>query len=149
MHYELVQVSYPRIENRPSIGQYFIAVAPTLFIFLASSTILIYEYQVKGTPSLEASAPSLATLLSAMMLFFEIILIAYRNHERYEILQSLMQIIIRINLVHLIITASFISYEKTTGDYSTYFTWSYICTVPIVLLSGLPFFMEMFVFDYS
>jgi len=147
--YELVQVPLQRIEQRPSISQYFIAVAPTLFIFLASSTILIYEYQAKGTKSLEAAAPSLATLLSALMMVFEVILIAYRNHERFEILQSLMQIILRINLVHLIISASFISYEKTTGDYSTYFTWSYVCTVPIVLLSGLPFFMEMFVFDYS
>jgi len=147
--YELVQVPLQQIEQRPTVSQYFIAVAPTLFIFLASTTILIYEYQAKGTKSLEASAPSLATLLSVMMLFFEIILIVYRNHERFEILRSLMEIILRINIIHLIISASFISYEKTTGDYSTYFTWSYVCTIPIVLLSGFPFFMEMFVFDYS
>jgi cytochrome bd-type quinol oxidase subunit 2 len=148
MQYELVQVPLQQVEH-PTIKQYFMAVIPTLFIFLASSTILIYNYEAKGTKSLEASAPSLATILSVMMMLFEIIIIAYKNHERFEILRSLMDIILRINLVHLIISASFIPYQKTTGDYSTYFTWSCVCTVPIILLSGFPFFMEMFVLDYS
>jgi len=147
--YELQQVPYQRIEDHPTVKQYFMAVAPTLYIFLSSSTTLLYAYQAKGVTSLEKDAPSLSTLLSSLMILFEIVVIFYPTHERFEIIQWLMGIVFRINLVQLILSASFISYESTTDDYMTYFTWIYVCTVPIVLLTAIPFFTDCFRCNYS
>ena len=143
--YEMVNLALQRMEY-PSIKQYFMAAAPTCFILISSSTILMYAYQAKGTPSLEADAPLLSTILSGLMIFFEIILIAYRNHDQFEVLKTIMEFVLKINIFHLILCASFIPYLKTHGDYTTYVTWIYVCTFPIVLLSGIPFCTDMFVY---
>lgn len=55
-----------------------------------------------------------------------------------------MEVILRINVFQLILCGSFITYVKNSLDYSTYFTWLYIVTIPILILIAIPFVTGVF-----
>jgi len=147
--YQALQIAMDRIEQYPTFKQYLIAYIPTLLIFLSTVTILTMAYQCRGIDSLEKQAPNISTILSVMMLILELFLIVYQNHSRFDVLKTMIGIALRINLVHLILSSSFISFVKNGGDFNTYASWISGITLPIFLLSGIPLFSDIFVYDYS
>lgn len=122
----------------PTDGQYVMAAAMPLLLFFSSVTLLIYAGIVKGTTS-EKTSPVLSTYVSIAMLIFEGVCIAYKHHEQYAMIPSIMEIMVRVQIFHLIICGSFIPYVNTTNDYSTYYTWIHVLTMPLILLSIFPF----------
>ena len=126
--------------NRPSNIQTFMGIVPALMVFSSSVFMMWFAYAVKNTSDGRLLSPILSTILSFEMLFMCGLIIAYRHHEQYELLPSMYEVIIRINLFHLIICSCFISYVKMGADnYSTYFIWLYVLTIPIMILSIYPF----------
>jgi len=144
--YELFQRAAQRLEesNEPTCIQTIMAVCPNTIVFCSSFFMLYYAYNVKGT-NMEYTSPFVSTILSIIMFLMCILIIAYRHHIDFEFLSPMYKIIIRINIFHLILCGSFVSYVKTSGNYSTYFTWLYVVTIPIAILSFIPFV----VYSYS
>jgi len=147
--YGAIQIAMDRIENQPSTTQRVMAALPMLVIMFCSTVILYYSYVARGNADSEKWAPSIATILSAIMFVFELITIAYRHHEDYEIIRSATEIMLRINIVHLIICSSCIGYVKIGNNYDTYFILVYITTIPIYLLSLSPFLCGIYTRNYS
>ena len=144
--YEMVHVALDRmnqIDEIPTDGQYVMAAAIPLLLFFISVTLLIYAGIVKGTTS-EKTSPVLSTGLSVAMVIFECVCIAYKHHRQYMMIPSIMEIMVRVQIFHLIICGSFVSYVNTTKDYSTYYTWIHVLTLPLILLSIFPFLMGVF-----
>jgi hypothetical protein len=145
--YEMLELALNRMgvppQNRPTDGQYLMAFAMPLLIFFSSITILMYANIVKGT-LFETTSPIVSTCFSAIMLIIECICIAYKHHEQYAMIPSIMEIIVRIQIFHLIICGSFASYVSTSHDYGTYDTWIHVVTMPLILLSIFPFLMGVF-----
>ena len=141
--YGAIQIAMERIENRPTTTQRAMAIVPFLIIMLCCMIILYYTYAARGNSSAETFAPVLATILSTVMLVTELIIIAYRHHPSYEPVQSVANIMVRFNIFHLIVCASCASYVKTSDGYNTYFTWSYVLTIIIYLISFIPFVCSM------
>lgn len=126
--------------DEPTQSQTYMAIVPPLMVFSSSLFMLWFAYIVKG--SSESKSPIVSTILSIEMLLMCMLILFYRHHERYDMVPFIYRIIIRINLLHLIVCSCFISYVKMSGDnYSTYFTWLYILTIPIMILSISPFFI--------
>lgn len=72
------------------------------------------------------------------------LIIAYHHHEQYETLPAIYELIGRINLFHLLVCSCFIIYVKMgDNNYSTYFTWLYVLTIPIMILSIIPFIRNL------
>lgn len=139
--YEMVNVALDRmnqIDEIPTDGQYVMAAAMPLLLFFSSVTLLIYAGIVKGTTS-EKTSPVLSTCISISMLIFEGVCIAYKHHQQYAMIPSIMEIMARIQIFHLIICGSFVPYVNTTKDYGTYYTWIHVLTMPLILLSIFPF----------
>lgn len=134
-----LQLAVQRVENRLSMTQYAMAIIPMILIMVCSSCIMYYAYAARGNQDAEKESPLLSTILSIAMFIIELLIIAYRHHERYEIVRGIAEIMVRINLIHLIICGSCISYIKTGGEYNTYFILVCVLTVPIYLLSFSPF----------
>lgn len=140
---ELALQSMPSAESIPTDGQYIMAAVMPLLIFFSSVSLLIYAGVVKGTTS-EKTSPILSTCLSIAMLIFECVCIAYKHHEQYAMIPSIMEIMVRVQVFHLIICGSFVPYMNTTNDYDTYYTWIHVVTMPLILFSIFPFLMDVF-----
>ena len=153
--YEMMELALQRVQrvqgeqsvqseqSIPTDGQYLMAAAIPLLLFFSSITLLIYAGIVKDTPS-EKTSPILSTCLSIAMLIFECVCIAYKHHEQYAMIPSIMEIMVRVQIFHLIICWSFVPYMNTTNDYSTYYTWIHVITMPLILFSVFPFLMGVF-----
>ena len=138
MELALQRVQSIQSDEIPTDGQYVMAAAMPLLLFFSSVTLLIYAGIVKGTTS-EKTSPVLSTYVSIAMLIFEGVCIAYKHHRQYAMIPSIMEIMVRVQIFHLIICGSFIPYVNTTNDYSTYYTWIHVLTMPLILLSIFPF----------
>ena len=140
--YEMLELALNRMgippQDGPTDGQFIMAVTMPLFIFFSSIIILIYANVAKGT-KYETTSPVLSTCFSAIMLIVECVCIAYKHHEQYAMIPSIMEIIVRIQIFHLILSGSFTSYVSTSHDYGTYNTWIHVVTMPLILLSIFPF----------
>jgi hypothetical protein len=147
--YGAIQIAIERIEDQPTTMQRIMAVLPMLVIMFCSTVILYYSYVARGNANSEKWAPSIATILSVVMLIFEVMLIAYRHHVQYQLIRSTGEIIVRINIFHLIVCSSCIGYVKIGNNYDTYFTLVCITTVPIYLLSFCPFLCGVYTRNYS
>jgi hypothetical protein len=143
-----LEQSEQRAQSEPSLriptdGQYVMAAAMPLLLFFSSVTLLIYAGIVKGTTS-EKTSPVLSTCISISMLIFEGVCILYKHHEQYMMIPSIMEIMARVQIFHLIICGSFVPYVNTTNDYGTYYTWIHVLTLPLILLSIFPFLVGVF-----
>ena len=135
--YDALQRAIARIDE-PTIPQTIMAIVPITMTFFNSLFMIWYAFDVKGT-NMESTSPLVSTILSIFTCLMCIIGIAYRHHQKYEMVSSTFSIIIRINIFHLILCGSFISYINTHGAYTTYMTWLYVVTIPIILISLVPF----------
>jgi hypothetical protein len=104
---------------------------------LAIGSIVIL-YMAYHTPYTQ----TIVTGISTAMLFIEILAIAYKHPVQYDWVKSYMEITLRINICHLIMASTFIYYINYT-DFSTYFTFVCIFTIPILVLSVLPIFNDI------
>ena len=142
--YELVELalqrmqSAQRVESIPSDGQYIMAVVTPLFILFSSIIILIYA-NVANHTEYEKTSPILSTCFSAIMLIIECVSICYHHHPQYAMIPTIMELLARVQIFHLIICGSFVPYVATSKDYGTYDTWIHVITMPLILLSIFPF----------
>jgi cytochrome bd-type quinol oxidase subunit 2 len=136
--YGALQVAITRLENQPTVYQRIMAIVPMFIIMVCSTVILYYSYTAQGNTDAEKWAPNIATILSIVMLICEVLMIAYRHHEKYEMIRTMAEIMLRVNIIHLIICGSCVSYIKTSGTYSTYFILVFLTTIPIYILSISP-----------
>ena len=141
--FTVLQIAIERIENRPTNAQRAMAIVPFLLIMLCCMTILYYTYIARGNSSAEAFAPVLASILSTVMIITEFLIMAYRHHPSYIKVESVANVMVRFNIFHLIVCGSCASYVKTSDGYNTYFTWSYVLTLIIYLISFSPFVCGM------
>jgi small-conductance mechanosensitive channel len=141
--FTILQIAIERIENRPTTAQRAMAIVPFLLIMMCCMTILYHTYIARGNLSDEEFAPVLATILSIVMIIAEFLIMAYHHHPSYEKVESVANVMLRFNIFHLIVCASCASYVKTSGGYNTYFTWSYVLTLTIYLISFSPFVCGM------
>jgi hypothetical protein len=126
--------------SQPSNVQIFMGMVPALLVFISSLVMMWYAYDVKDVPEWRTTSPIVSTILSFEMLIMCGLIIAYDHHEQYELLPSMYEIIARINVFHLLICSCFIMYVKMGDDnYTTYLTWLYVLTIPIMILSVCPF----------
>ena len=131
--------------DRPTIPQICMALIPALMTFFSSICMLWFAYEVKGTPTWEPMSPIVSTILSVEMLAMCLLEIMYPHHEQYELFPFFYKIIIRMNLFHVVVCASFISYVKMgTDNYTTYFTWLCVITIPITILSIVPYILYIY-----
>lgn len=135
--YDALQRAIARIDE-PTIPQTLMAVGPITMTFFNSLFMVWYAFDVKGT-DMESTSPLVSTILSVVIFLTCILGIAYRHHQKYEMVPSTFSIIIRINVAHLILCGSFIPYINSHGEYSTYMTWLYAITIPMILISLVPF----------
>jgi len=130
--------------NRPSNIQTFMGIVPALMVFSSSLVMLWFAYDVSDMPEWRTTSPVVSTVLSLEMLVMCGIIIAYDHHEQYETLPAIYKLIGRINLFHLLVCSCFIIYVKMgDNNYSTYFTWLYVLTIPIMILSIIPFIRNL------
>lgn len=139
----LTHLQSPPIQNQPSDGKYIMAAVIPLILFFSSITILVYAGVAKGT-EFEKTSPLLSTCFSAIMLILECVSICYNHHEQYAMIPSIMKIMARIQIFHLIVCGSFVPYVNTSHDYATYDTWIHVITVPLILCSIFPFLTGVF-----
>lgn len=137
--YGAIQIAMERIERQPTTAQRAMAIVPFLLIMFCCMIILYYTYIARGNIDAETFAPTLATILSFVMIITELLIIAYRHHPSYEKVASVANIMVRFNIFHLIVCASCMVYVKTGDGYNTYFAWSYVLTLIIYLISFSPF----------
>jgi len=142
--YELVEMAIVRMEASSSLKQTFFYYVPLWMITIICSSILYVAYYARDIMELRSVSANLTAWSSFAMLIIEIVFIAYRHPIQFEWAKSLIEVALRLNLFHLIIMASFVSYVKTSGDFTTYFTWSYILTIPILILSLIPILTRMY-----
>lgn len=142
--YTALQIAIQRVENRPSLTQYFMAIVPLILIMVGSGSILYYSYSARGNRETEKEAPLICTIIAIVMFIIEIFTIAYRHHEQYEIVRAIAEILIRINVILIIIGGSCISYIKTGGEYNTYFILVGVLTFPMYMLSFSPFLCKVY-----
>jgi FlaA1/EpsC-like NDP-sugar epimerase len=126
----------------PRTIDYVIAVLPTLIVIFDSIIMLTLASHAKGTPEQEYASPMISTILSIIIFIVSLVGIMYQHHEEFEIIPIFFKIIIRINVFQSVICAMFVMYLKNNIDqYSTYLTFLYITTIPIIFLAILPFRM--------
>ena len=135
--YDSLQRAIQRMDE-PTVSQTVMAIVPITMIFFNSLFMVWYAFDVKGT-NMESTSPLVSTILSAVVFMMCILGIAYRHHQKYDMVPSTLSIIIRINIAHLILCGSFIPYIKSHGEYSTYMTWLYAITIPMIIISLVPF----------
>ena len=141
--FTVLQMAMERVENRPTTMQRVMATIPFLLIMFCCMIILYYTYIAQGNIDAETFAPTLATILSFVMLVTEFLIMAYRHYPSYEKVESVANVMVRFNIFHLIVCGSCASYVKTSGGYNTYFAWSYVLTSLIYLISFSPFVCGM------
>jgi hypothetical protein len=135
--HDLLERAIQRMDE-PTTSQTAMAVIPMTITFFDSLFIVWYAYDVKGT-DMEATSPVVSTILSTFTFLICILGIAYRHHQKYDMVPSTFHILIRINIFHLILCGSFIPYIKSHGEYNTYMLWLYVITIPMILISLVPF----------
>jgi len=140
----IIQLAMERLEE-PTVFQLLIAFFPCTMILSSCMVILADAYQARGNHEKEVQSTILATILSVVILISSLLFIAVRQHyTRFEIIRGIMEVILRINIFQLIVCGSFITYVKNSLDYSTYFTWLYVVTIPILILIAIPFVTGVF-----
>jgi hypothetical protein len=140
-HVEGVQVQ--DAETLPTDGQYIMAVITPLLIFFSSIIILFYANIANHTEH-EKTSPILSVCFSAIMLIIECVSICYKHHPRYAMIPSIMELLVRVQIFHLIICGSFVPYVNTSKDYGTYETWIHVVTMPLIILSIFPCLMGVY-----
>ena len=142
--YELVEMAIVRMEASSSLKQTLFYYVPLWILTILSSSILYIAYYARDNKDLRSVSADLSSWSSFIMLMVEILFIVYRHPVQFEWAKSFIEIALRINLFHLIISASFVAYIKTSGEYSTYFIVLYVLTIPIVVLSLTPILLRMY-----
>jgi len=142
--YELVEMAIVRMEASSSLKQTLFYYVPLWILTILTSVVLYVAYYARDNTELRSVSADLSSWSSFVMLMVEILFIVYRHPVQFEWAKSFIEIALRINLFHLIISASFVAYIKTNGDYSTYFILLYILTIPILLLSFIPILIRMY-----
>jgi len=157
--YELVELALQRVqrvhaaqsvhaaqqdaETLPTDGQYIMAVITPLLIFFSSIIILFYANIANHTEH-EKTSPILSVCFSAIMLIIECVSICYKHHPHYAMIPSIMELLVRVQIFHLIICGSFVPYVNTSKDYGTYETWIHVITMPLIILSIFPCLMGVY-----
>ena len=140
---EGVHAAQQDAETLPTDGQYIMAVITPLLIFFSSIIILFYANIANHTEH-EKTSPILSVCFSAIMLIIECVSICYKHHPRYAMIPSIMELLVRVQIFHLIICGSFVPYVNTSKDYGTYETWIHVVTMPLIILSIFPFLMGVY-----
>ena len=127
-----------RLHQDPTFFQMLMGIFPICLLIVFPIILLTDSLASMGHPIQEAFAPVFSTILSSIMLVTCIIYIAFRHHDDYEFLRSIVEIYLRFNLFHLIVCASFIVYIKNKGEYSTYYLWIQLTTIPMLIVMLIP-----------
>lgn len=133
--YELVNLAIVRMEASSSLIHTLMYYIPLWIITILCGAILYVAYHAQYVIELRSVSADLSAWSSFIMIIMEILFIVYHHPVQFEWARGLMEIAVRINLFHIIISASGVAYVKTNGDYSTYFILIYVLTIPIFLLS--------------
>ena len=145
--YELVELAIVRMESSSSLKNTLMYYIPLWIITILCGAILYIAYHARTIIELRSVSADLSAWSSFVMLFVEIIFIAYRHPVQFEWANVLMELALRINVLHAIVSASCVAYIKTNGDYSTYFTLIYVFTIPILLLSLTAILRRMYTYS--
>jgi hypothetical protein len=115
-------------EESPLIDRHAIFFHTCLWSIVIGSILILYmSYHTSGTQTI-------MTGISSAMLCIEILTIACKHPVRYEWVRDYMEIVLRINICHLIMISTFIYYINYV-DFSTYFVMVCAFTLPILILS--------------
>lgn len=145
--YQIVELALERmgeppylqlLPREPTLFQLFMGIFPICLLIVFPIVLLADSIAAMGNPVQEAISPVISTTLSSITLICSIIFIAFRHHETYEFLTIFVEIYLRLNVFHLIVSASFIVYIKNKGDYSTYYLWIQITTIPMLIVMFIP-----------
>jgi hypothetical protein len=145
--YELVELAIVRMEASSSLKQTLFYYVPLWILTILTSVVLYVAYYARTIIELRSVSADLSAWSSFVMIVMEIVFIAYRQPVQFEWASTLMELAVRINVLHAIITASCVAYIKTNGDYSTYFTLIYVFTIPILLLSLTAILRRMYTYS--
>jgi hypothetical protein len=127
----------------PTLFQMFMGTFPICLLIVFPIVLLADSLGAMGNPVQEAVAPILSTVLSSIMLVTCIIYICFRHHETYEFLTFFVEIYLRFNVFHLIVCGSFAVYIKNKGEYSTYYLWIQLTTIPMLLVILIPILISI------
>ena len=142
--YELVEMAIVRMDASSSLPQTLMYYIPLWILTILTTAILYVAYYGRDIVDLRPVSANLSAWSSFVMLIVEILFIAYRHPIQFEWARGLMELTLKINVLHTIIAASSVAYIKTDGAYSTYFTLIYVLTIPILLLSLSPILIRMY-----
>jgi hypothetical protein len=145
--YELLELAMVRMDASSSLKHTLIYYIPLWIITILCGAILYIAYYARTIIELRSISADLSAWSSFVMIVVEIVFIAYRHPVQFEWASTLMELALRINVLHAIITASCVAYIKTNGDYSTYFTLIYVFTIPILLLSLTAILRRMYTYS--
>jgi hypothetical protein len=145
--YQIVELALQRMGEPPYLQllprirtgfQIFMGIFPICILIVFPIVLLAYSLGAMGDPAQEANAPVLSTVFSSIMLVTCIIFICFQHHETYEFLCIFVEIYLRFNIFHLIVCGSFAVYIKNKGEYSTYYLWIQITTIPMLIVILIP-----------
>jgi hypothetical protein len=145
--YELLEMALVRMQSNHSLKNTLMYYIPLWIITILCGAILYVSYHARTIIELRSVSADLSAWSSFGMIVMEIVFIAYQHPVQFEWASTLMEFALRINVLHAIITASCVSYIKTNGDYSTYFTLIYVFTIPILLLSLTAILRRMYTYS--
>ena len=145
--YELLELAMVRMDANSSLKQTLMYYIPLWIITILCGAILYIAYYARDIIELRSVSADLSAWSSFVMIVMEIVFIAYRHPVQFEWASTLMELAVRINLLHLIVSGSCVAYIKTNGDYSTYFTLIYVLTIPILLLSLTAILRRMYTYS--
>ena len=128
MHVIEVEESLPSNDDNNKHAIFF---QTCLWSLVIGSIVILYT--AYHTPYTQ----TIVTGISSTMLFIEILAIAYKHPIQYEWVKTCIEFAFRINICHLIMASTFIYYINYT-EFSTYFTFVCIFTIPILVLSVTP-----------
>lgn len=108
-----------------------------IFLHTCLWTLVIGSIVILYTAYHTPYTQTIVTGISTVMLCIEILAIAYKNPIQYEWVKEYIEFAFRINICHLIMASTFIYYINY-AEFSTYFTFVCIFTIPILVLSVTP-----------
>jgi hypothetical protein len=123
--------------NRTGL-QTFMGIFPICILIVSPIFLLAYSLSAMGNPVQEENSPIISTIFSSIMLVTCIIFICFQHHETYEFLTFFVEIYLRFNIFHLIVSGSFAVYIKNKGNYSTYYLWIQLTTIPMIIVMLIP-----------
>jgi hypothetical protein len=145
--YRIVELALQRMGEPPYLQllprtrtplHIFMGIFPIGILIIFPIVLLTYSLMAMGNPVQEEKAPILSTVFSSIMLVTCIIYICFQHHETYEFLTVFVEIYLRFNVFHLIVCGSFAVYIKNKGEYSTYYLWIQMTTIPMLIVILIP-----------